>query len=220
MMDNKKLSIIYTSLLCGRALIMRIGIDIDGVLNNLQEYHMAFGTRFCYDHNLLFTFHPEEYSVRDMFEWDPETEKKFYEAYYAIFLTSPEFIKTHAKDALRLLHRQNILYIITARLEEDVPLSMNQSMYDITKEWLDKNELCYDHLLFGEANKLKLIEQFRLDIMIEDNPVLLKKSGDSKIPFLCFDASYNRIALPENVMRVHSWYEALILLNQNYNLLR
>lgn len=199
---------------------MRIGIDIDGVLNNLQEYHMSFGTRFCYEQNLPFTFHPEEYKVRDMFEWDLETEKKFYEAYYSVFLTSPDFIKIHAKDALRLLHRQNTLYIITARLEEDVPLSMNQSMYEITKKWLDKNKLCYDHLLFGKPNKFELIEQLQLNCMIEDNPALLRKSGNSKMPFLCFDASYNRIALPENVIRVHSWYEALFLLNKNYNLPR
>ena len=71
---------------------MRIGIDIDGVLNNLQEYHMAFGTRFCYDQNLPFIFHPEEYTVRDMFEWDLKTERKFYEEYYALFITSPEFV--------------------------------------------------------------------------------------------------------------------------------
>lgn len=148
---------------------MQIGIDIDGVLNNLQEYHTALGTRFCYEKNLPFTFHPEEYKVRDMFEWDRETEKKFYETYYAVFLTSSQFLKVHAKEVLRLLHRQNTLYLITARLEEDVPLSMNQSMYEITKEWLNRNELCYDHLLFSEPDKLELIEQIRLDFMIEDN---------------------------------------------------
>lgn len=193
---------------------MRIGIDIDGVLNNLEEYHRTFGTRFCFEHNLPFVFKPEEYKIRHMFQWDRVIEKIFYETYYPLFLTSSLFLRTHAKEALELLHRRNELFIVTARLEEDVPFSMKESMYELTQNWLHENGLCYDHLILGEPDKSFSIAENDLDLMIEDNPGFLLNASSVNIPSFCFDAAYNRIPLPEKVIRIHSWYEALIFLKE------
>ena len=31
---------------------MRIGVDVDGVLNDVAEWHFAYGSKFCTDHNI------------------------------------------------------------------------------------------------------------------------------------------------------------------------
>ena len=57
---------------------MHIGIDIDGVLNNLDEYHIIQGSKFCYENNLPLDLHIEKYKLRSKFNWDKATERQFY----------------------------------------------------------------------------------------------------------------------------------------------
>lgn len=191
---------------------MRIGIDIDGVLNNLEAFQRELGTRFCFERNIPFRFYPDEYKIRNMFQWDRTIEKQFYEAYYALFLTTSRFLRHDAVEVLPLLHKKHTLFLITARIEADVPIFMEQSMSEITQNWLVKNNLCFDKLLFSPPDKRALMEEYHLDLMIEDNPDLLAKASYCNIPFLCFNAAYNQIILPPNVTRIYSWYEILIYL--------
>lgn len=199
---------------------MRIGIDIDGVLNNLEEFQRTMGTRFCYENGLSYNFNPNEYKIRNMFHWDRTIEKQFYDTYYSLFLTTSIFLRNDAVDALDILYRTNTLFLITARLEEDTPLDSNQTMHGLTQNWLNSNHLCYDYLLFSPPDKLSTIAKYDLDLMIEDNPYLLIKSSCSTIPFFCFNAAYNQFPLPSNVTRIYSWYEILILLDEKYNLFK
>lgn len=64
---------------------MNIGIDIDGVINNLDEYHIVEGTKFCYENMLPFNFHINEYKLRNKFNWDRKMEQQFYLQNYMFF---------------------------------------------------------------------------------------------------------------------------------------
>lgn len=37
---------------------LRIGIDIDGVINDLERFHLDYGTRYCFENNLSVTPDP------------------------------------------------------------------------------------------------------------------------------------------------------------------
>lgn len=188
---------------------MKIGIDIDGVINNLEEYHVAFGSRFCYERGISFHLDIKEYELTTMYQWDEITEKQFYDTYYYIFLTSPEFIRIHAREIMQKLYGENELIIITARLECDVPPGISLSMYDITRNWLVDNSIPFHKLVFSPADKSQILQTYNIDIMIEDNPGFLQEANNISIPFLCFDTDYNRISLPDNVVRVYSWNDIL-----------
>ena len=41
---------------------MRIGIDMDGVLTDLTKFVTDYGIKFCYENNIKYRIHPEEYN--------------------------------------------------------------------------------------------------------------------------------------------------------------
>lgn len=45
---------------------MKIGIDIDGVLQNMQEFILDYGAKFCYENNIKFEIHDDEYDEAKM----------------------------------------------------------------------------------------------------------------------------------------------------------
>lgn len=48
---------------------MRIGIDIDGVLQNMQEFIFDYGAKFCYENNIKFEIHDDEYDETKMLRY-------------------------------------------------------------------------------------------------------------------------------------------------------
>jgi uncharacterized HAD superfamily protein len=46
---------------------LRIGIDIDGVINNLERFHINYGTCYCYENNLPVLLNPTAYKLRQMY---------------------------------------------------------------------------------------------------------------------------------------------------------
>ena len=189
---------------------MQIGIDIDGVLNNLDEYHITQGTKFCYENALPFNLHIEEYKLQNKFNWDKATEHRFYEQNYLYFLTTSAYLRPCANEVLRELYKKHNIIFITARKPRDIPPYVNKTMEQITRKWLDDNSILYNQLLFTESNKSDVLLTQKIDLMIEDNPEYLKQVFDIPVTFLCFDTNYNRIKLPPNVHRIYSWYEILM----------
>ena len=73
-------------------------------------------------------------------------------------------------------------------------------------EWLDKNNLYYDKVVFTHEGKKQRCRELNIDIMIEDKASNVEKISDV-IPVLCFDAPYNLSVNKDNVTRVYSWYQ-------------
>lgn len=189
---------------------MKIGIDIDGVLNNLDEYHIIQGTKFCYENDLPFDLHIEKYKLRNKFDWDKATERRFYEKNYFHFLTASAYLRLGANEVIQELYKKHNITIITARQSQDIPSYVNKTLKQITEQWLADNSISYNQLLFTESNKSDVLRTEKIKLMIEDNPEYLKQVSDIPVTFLCFDANYNRITLPANVHRIYSWYEILM----------
>lgn len=192
---------------------MNIGIDIDGVLNNLQDFQFECGTKFCYENDLLFNFNPFAYDIKEIFGWNKKVEKEFYERNYENYLTSSTFLREYSKEVLQILYEDNTIYIISARVDKDVPSYINYGIYDLTKIWLEKNKIPYHYLIITTFDKIDAIKKNNIHLMIEDSPEILQNADMFSIPFLCFDAIYNRIPLPMNVKRIYSWYEILYIIN-------
>ena len=60
---------------------MRIGVDIDGVLNYRQEFMRAYGAKFCFEKGLLGLMDITEHSVRKMFGVTQEERDEFWWRY-------------------------------------------------------------------------------------------------------------------------------------------
>ena len=60
---------------------MRIGVDVDGVLNDVAEWHFAYGSKFCTDHNINRGFNPNGYYMEEQFYLTAEENREFWRQY-------------------------------------------------------------------------------------------------------------------------------------------
>lgn len=89
----------------------------------------------------------------------------------------------------------NEIYIITSRSFTTYENKHKAKMQVFVKEWLDKNNIVYDELIFSR-NKANICKEKNIDIMIEDKPEnILLISKDRLV--ICYDHPYNN----------YSWYD-------------
>ena len=60
---------------------MRIGVDIDGVLNDIGQWHYSCGFKFCIDNHIKRGFHPNEYMIEKQFELTDIENYKFWRGF-------------------------------------------------------------------------------------------------------------------------------------------
>ena len=51
---------------------MRIGVDLDGVLNDVAEWNFACGSKFCLEQNINRGFNPKGYYMEEQFHLTSE----------------------------------------------------------------------------------------------------------------------------------------------------
>ena len=189
---------------------MRIGIDIDGVLNNQYDFCVQYGTKFCDEINQYKLENLDVIDTTDMFLWSEDVAHKFWDK-YRIELVSTIPARVFSSEVIKeLKEKNNEIYIITARKNNDewFPKELQPNVEDITKAWLNNNKIYYDNIYFNVKDKGKLCKDYRVDIMIEDDPKNIEKLiGNTNV--YIYDAPYNRKKEYYNLTRVYSWYDIL-----------
>lgn len=187
---------------------MKIGIDIDGVLNSQYNFCIDYGTKFC---NELGKYKLERIDVidtTDMFLWGDDVAHQFWNKYRKkLVITLPA--KIYAAEVIqKLKEEKNEIYIITARKNNDewFPEDLKNDVEIITKEWLEKNKIYYDKIIFDVKDKGQYCSDNSIDIMIEDDPVNLRKLINNT-NVIIFDYPYNRNAEFNKIIRAYSWYD-------------
>ena len=175
----------------------RFGIDIDGTVTCPASLLPFINKAF----NLQLTLNDiTEYELTPFVNVPaPEFNKWFKEQEPQIYKESP--MAAYAGQVLNEWKEYYELYFISARGEALLP---------VTKQWFDKNDLLYHHIeLIGSHNKIAAAKKHRIDLFFEDkhdNAVAIAE--ECRIPVILFDTPYNRMATPNNVIRVHDWMEA------------
>ena len=187
---------------------MKIGIDIDGVLNNMHEFIIEYGTKLC---NELGKYKLENINAQystEIFLWSDEVAHKLWDKFgYELYVRSSP--RTFASEVIKKLKKDNNeIYIITARHNNDdwFPPELRQNVEDITIKWLNENEVIYDKICFTSNDKAKVCQELGIDIMIEDTPENIDMLLDVTNVFI-FDTPYNRFDKYKDVTRVCSWYD-------------
>ena len=91
-------------------------------------------------------------------------------------------LAAHAKSVLQSWESKFELYYISAR---------GENVYDITYDWFNEHHIPFD--------RIELIGS-------HDNAVMIAEQ--LKIPVILFDTPYNRMPVPQNVIRVENWLQA------------
>ena len=194
---------------------MNIGIDIDGVLTDLERATIDFGTKMCIEENWPITMDLSKYWEVEAFGWTSEQADKFWNKYLVEYVTqSPA--RRFAKEIISKLREEgNNIYIITARDESGMPPEYYGKMQQLTREWIERYEIEYDKLIFAkDSEKLEKCLENNVDIMIEDSPRNIRNIS-SKVKVIKFDCQYNKDVIGSNIINAYSWYHIYRIIKEN-----
>ncbi|MFB7157937.1 MULTISPECIES: hypothetical protein [unclassified Lysinibacillus] len=177
----------------------RFGIDIDGTVtcpstlipHINKQYNVNITLDDVCEYDFLSAFpHPVDRVAFNT--WFKENEPFMYEVSEAA---------KDAKDILNTWKENYELYYISAR---------GENVSDVTVNWFNSQSIPYDHIeLIGSHDKVSVAKKHGVEAFFEDkhdNAVILAE--ELKIPVVLFDTPYNRLAVPDNVVRVYNWQEA------------
>lgn len=186
---------------------MRIGIDIDGVLTDMEKFLADYGSKYCVENNLPVSIKTVEYDEFKTFNWTEEQGIKFWNKYIIYYATKYPAREFASKIIKKLKEEGHEIYITTARNDYGVPKEYVGKMRgEIVAKWLEENEIPYDKIIYTEGSKLPYVVGNYIELMIEDSPINIKDIS-TKIPTFCYNSTYNEGVEGENITRVYSWYE-------------
>ncbi len=185
---------------------MRIGIDIDGVLTNIERFIVDYGTKFCIENNLPIEIETGYYDESKAFHWTEEQTLKFWNEYIVYYATKYP-VRDFASEVIHKLKEEgHEIYIVTARNEYGLTDEYYGKMRELVDAWLKDNDICYDKIIYTEGSKLPYCVGNYVELLIEDNPEQVKNVAE-KLPVFCFDNQYNKNVEGKNITRVFSWYD-------------
>lgn len=187
---------------------MNIGIDIDGVLTDLEYYIATVGKNFTIVNNLGFDDEMSKDSIYGFLK--KEDSHKFWDKYWFDYAKNVPARDNCSEIINKLKQEGNNIIIITARTYDSQivkhGLEKKKNMEQEIIKWLKNNNITYDKIIFSDLNKVKPCLDHGIDIMIEDSVSNIEQLKND-INVLCFAAKYNNYFKDESVKRVYSWLD-------------
>ena len=90
---------------------MNIGIDVDGVLVDLETKMLTYGTKFSVENNLNIEVKPEEYWETKKFNWLANQEQEFWNKYLVKYVRESEPREFASEIIEKLMQEGNKIYI-------------------------------------------------------------------------------------------------------------
>lgn len=190
---------------------MRIGIDIDGVLTDIEQWQLDVGGKFFskFDKGVA---NKDGYEITEIFNVSDELDNQFWNEYLYEYVTKEPSRKYASEVIKKLKEDGNEIYIVTARYLTDRNTEDGEKMRKIVVNWLAEQKIDYDEIIFSPEDKKENCKKYNIDIMIEDKVDNINKIS-SIIPVICFHAGYNKECKGKNIYRVYNWYDIYNLIN-------
>lgn len=176
---------------------MNIGIDFDGVLFDTENEYRALSRIY----NLKFDkkiVDIEQLRFQDRFDWTNKQVQKFIKD-NLLNIQLGAVVMPCAKQVLKLLSKNHKIYAITSRGNSDI------REIDISNKRLKEENIQFEDVVYSASNKLKVCQDLKIDIMIDDLLKTIKNLAENNIK--CFyyrDNIVNDYTHP-NVTIVRDW---------------
>lgn len=123
---------------------MRIGIDIDGVLTDVESYTAANFTKYCFENNIDYSFKESSYEIEKAFGVSKEIANSFWDEHIFPYSENAK-PREFASDIIKKLKQDgHEIYIITARWLTNKNTPDGERMRQIVINWLKENNISYD----------------------------------------------------------------------------
>lgn len=195
---------------------MRIGIDIDGVLTDIEQWQIDVGSKFYYEKYNKNIINPMGYDFTEIFDVEEKLDSELWREYLFDYAINEPARKYAGEVISKLKSKGNEIYIITARFLTDKDTEIGDRMRNIVVNWLEQYNICYDKIIFSKEEKLDICLENNIDLMIEDKVDNISKISE-KIPVICFDARYNQECQGKKIIRCYSWYDIYNKINNLNN---
>ena len=195
---------------------MRIGIDIDGVLTDVERWQLDYGSKFYYERYQKEIVDFEGYDTNQIFNVDDKLDEEFWREYFKEYSLNVEARKFANEVIDKLKQEGHQIYIITARgsfLSHSADVMSIEENQQIVLNWLKNNHINYDKIIFSPEDKLDICKENNIDLMIEDKVDNINKISKI-IPVICFHAGYNKDCKNSNIIRCYSWYNIYSKINK------
>ena len=195
---------------------MRIGIDIDGVLTDVERWQLDYGSKFYYERYKKEIVDFEGYDTNQIFNVDDKLDEEFWREYFKEYSLNVEARKFANEVIDKLKQEGHQIYIITARgsfLSHSADVMSIEENQQIVLNWLKNNHINYDKIIFSPEDKLDICKENNIDLMIEDKVDNINKISKI-IPVICFHAGYNKDCKNSNIIRCYSWYDIYSKINK------
>jgi len=183
--------------------MLKIGIDVDGVIIDYMTTVRAYAEMydFC-DLHKNGVRDRSELKVKQRYDWTPEELKYFADKYF-ISLTKATPFNPLAIEVIKKLKAEGYeLIIISNRgiIHEEAITSV--------QEMFDENDLKFDKYFWKTDDKLKILLENNIDIIIDDSPEVCKQAKENGIKALYFREK-NSIKLEESssLFDIDNWGE-------------
>ena len=194
---------------------MRIGIDIDGVLTDIEQFVIDYISKYCVENKIKYNIGDYDYNYSKTFNITDEQEENFWNEYLEYYAVNEKARPFAAEVIKKLREDGHEIYIITARWLTNRDDDIGNRMKEIVKNWLYENEILYDKLIFSKAlkeRKSQEITEHKIDLMIEDSPNNINELANI-IPVICYNAEYNKNCIDNKIIRCYSWYDIYSKIN-------
>ena len=206
---------------------LNIGLDIDGVINNLDIFHYGYGVPFFKKMHLDKTgiLLPDNeiikdntgFDIRVIFQCTDKERLAFWKKYLLLYCRRYLPREDASNFTTQLRQEEKKIHIITSRVFTDKKNVVGLLFRHLLLQYLMEFQIEYDTITFcSEHNSLEdkilACQKNEIDIMLEDkreNVLGLSKICD----VVCFDASYNRDCNGSNIIRVNNFKEAYDFVN-------
>ena len=194
---------------------MRIGIDIDGVLTDIEQFVIDYISKYCVENKIKYNIGDYDYNYSKTFNITDEQEENFWNEYLEYYAVN-EKARPFAAEVINKLRKDgHEIYIITARWLTNRDDDIGNKMKGIVKNWLHENKILYDKLIFSKASKERKSQEIiehKIDLMIEDSPNNINELANI-IPVICYNAEYNKNCIDNKIIRCYSWYDIYSKIN-------
>ena len=167
---------------------MIIGIDIDNVISDLDKTFLEEFLKEDKNKRNAGIINPNaKHMTEGMFDWTQDEIDEFLVNNMERMSMNFELIPQSKYYIDKLKDDGNKIVIITGR---DRRIFKNPE--EVTKEWLKKNNIYYDELVFKKSpNKIDECQKYKVDIMLDDLAINIKRMRENNINAYLVKTRYN-----------------------------
>jgi len=188
---------------------MNIGIDIDGVITDEVKYLKERGKDY-FGKEVVDT---SSYDVSGLFGVSSDEEMIFWDDIFFDYAQNVS-LRENVSDVLKKIKNDgHRIIIITARDIVAKGFSSLDDLHNKTREYLERNDIVFDDLVFRKSPKVDSVDEFNLDFFIEDSPRNITALSQ-KTKVIIYDVDYNRHIDNENTVRAKNWNEIYSIISK------